>query len=204
MAIAATEAIPIAESLAGASTAGAAEGAAGVRAGAADARASASKPTQPKRSTGSSGAKKGKAAVLPGGKGRAGSHMKWASNKKILLAEFVICVVILGMGAITSSEKTSEVLPRTMIKGTALSLLFFLLAIGSAGGQGSTKVATALGTLVTATYVFTSKDVHVTLQWITKFFGDSPGDAGAAWQDNEASVVQPDQKSNLVDTGNLS
>lgn len=113
------------------------------------------------------------------GKAKKAVAWAWSGNRKLLVAEFVICIVILGMGLITSmasgkaaqgKNSSNETVAKAMIKGSALAGLFFLLAILAASGKGAAKTATALGTLVTASYIFTSSDVHAVVSWITAFF----------------------------------
>lgn len=108
----------------------------------------------------------------------------WSGSRRLLTAEFLICLVVLLLGfvlsrvdaqATASKDKQTAVSGtdaaiHAMVKGSALAGLFFLLALLQAGGKGPAKASTALGTLVTATYVLTSADVHQIVSWINGFF----------------------------------
>lgn len=100
----------------------------------------------------------------------------WSDNRKLLAAQFVVCVVVLGLGTLVSPEDSKHDVPRAMIKGSALAAVFFLLALVATGGQKPARAANAVGTLITAAYVLTSADVHNIVTWIAGFF--SPASAG--------------------------
>jgi hypothetical protein len=108
------------------------------------------------------------------GKGKRRSRAlawAWSGNKRILTAEFVLCAAILILGAFTSKEKDSAAIAtKTMVKGSALALIFFLLAILTAGKGGAAKTATAIGTLITTAYAVTSPDVHAVVVWLRDTF----------------------------------
>ncbi|MEV8530086.1 hypothetical protein AB0451_39440 [Streptomyces sp. NPDC052000] len=114
----------------------------------------------------------------PKGKGKPSATARarrwaWADNRRLLTAEFIACVVVLGLGTLLAPKGSKDGIPRLMIKGTALSGLFLLLALVASGGKGPARAATAIGTLVTAAYVLTSSDVHNVVQWIGTFFSAS-------------------------------
>lgn len=94
----------------------------------------------------------------------------WAGNRRVLTAEFLLCMTVLTLGSVVSPDGVQKGSARFLVKGTALSAVFFLLALVASGGQGTRKAATALGTLVTAAYVFTSSDVTHLVQWVSTFF----------------------------------
>jgi hypothetical protein len=154
----------------------------------------------------------------------------WSGNRKVLTAEYVLVIVIVGLGAMLSGDdQKDDVVYKALIKSSALSLLFFLLALLSSGGKGAAKTATAFGTLVTAAYAFTSSDVHNVLNWIGSFFshehkpsksgsgssGGSSSAAGGAAEDlgkagadllsqgADAILKQETGSSQLVNTGQL-
>jgi hypothetical protein len=118
-----------------------------------------------------SGAKKANAKTPDAGKAFASSNpARW------VLVEFLVCFVILGLGTIVAPDgKKNGGAPHLAVKGSALALLFFILALMSGGGAKSQKAAGALGGLVTAAYVFTSQDSANLVKWISSFF-----DAGSA------------------------
>lgn len=152
------------------------------------------------------------ARSAPGpGKAKKAVAWAWSGNRKLLVAEFVICIVILGMGLITSMAsgksaqgKTSsnETVAKAMIKGSALAGLFFLLAIVSASGKGAAKTATALGTLVTASYVFTSNDVHSVVTWVSAFFSKGGTEAAVTETLSPIPGAKGNQPSGTAQTQN--
>lgn len=118
---------------------------------------------------------KGGVPDLPSGAGRPSRKRRvrawaWAGNRRVLTAEFLLCMTVLTLGSVVSPDGVQKGSARFLVKGTALSAVFFLLALVSSGGQGPRKAATAVGTLVTAAYVFTSADVTHLVQWVSSFF----------------------------------
>lgn len=105
----------------------------------------------------------------------------WSDNRRLLTAEFIVCVAVLGVGTLVAPPDSKHDVERAMIKGSALAGIFFLLALVSSGGQKPARVANAIGTLITATYVLTSADVHNIVEWIAGFFSpaSAEGLAGA-------------------------
>ena len=129
--------------------------------------------------TGSPGAQKSDA-------GKGGSQNKTAGlgaktdARRLLLTEFVVCVAVLGLGTLVPSPKGSkdEGMSHLLVKGTALSLLFFVLALAGSAGAKAGRTASGVGALVTAAYLLTSSDAYNILSWITSFYG-KPGTPGA-------------------------
>lgn len=104
-------------------------------------------------------------------RGKRAVSWAWSGSKKLLMAEFILCVVVLALGSLTSDpEDGKDQAARAMVKASAFALIFFLLAILSAGGKGAAKSATAVGTLITVSYTLTSADVHAVVTWINSFF----------------------------------
>jgi hypothetical protein len=164
--------------------AGAAGGPAGAAAGAA-VGATGAGAGSPKKSTPGNGKTTGFQGEQPKqtqgirGSGRAaasrGRKWAWAGNRKLLAAEWLVCIVVLGLGTLLTpmegdGDSVKKEMGRVMIKGSALCAVFFLLALVASGGTGPAKVATGLGTLITAAYLLTSEDVHNVASWTASFF----------------------------------
>lgn len=140
-----------------------------------------------------------KAPGKPGGGGRPRAvAWAWSGNRKILTGQFVLCMMILILGALTSKDDGKSSSARALVKGSALALLFFLLALLSSAGGSSAKAATAMGTLVTAAYALTSSDVHAVVKWVGAFFkneapkigqGKEAGSAGTAAGEVAGEVI---------------
>lgn len=127
----------------------------------------------------------------PGRKGRA-LGWAWSDNRRLLTAEFVACVAVLFLGTLVSPPDSKHDVERAMIKGSALAGTFFLLALVSSGGKTPARVANAIGTLITATYVLTSADVHNIVEWVAGFFSpESAGEKVGASIGGDGSNGQP-------------
>lgn len=100
--------------------------------------------------------------------------------RRLLLTEFVVCVAVLGLGTLVPAPKGSkdEGMSHLLVKGTALSLLFFVLALAGSAGAKAGRAASGIGALVTAAYLLTSSDAYNILSWISSFYG-KPGSPGA-------------------------
>lgn len=143
-----------------------------------------------KESGGGGGGQSGGKKAQSSGKSKTKRAVSWAwsGSKKLLMAEFVLCVVVLALGSLTSDPKEGKsAAGRAMVKGSAFALIFFLLAILSAGGKGAAKSATAVGTLITVSYTLTSSDVHAVVTWIGTFFKG----AGEKFPEPEKSAKEP-------------
>ena len=109
-----------------------------------------------------------------GGKGKSRAKravgFAFSGNRRVLTAEFVACMVVVILGTLMSPADSKDTPMRALVKASALSGLFLLLALVAAGGTGPAKAATALGTLITAAYVLTSTDVHNVVKWTADFF----------------------------------
>lgn len=93
-------------------------------------------------------------------------------GRRLLVAEFVLCLVILALSPLTDKHK-SEGPTAFLRRGSAVCALFFILALISSGGRGATKVAAAFGGLVTLTLLVSSRDVFAVLA--AKFASTSDG-----------------------------
>lgn len=95
--------------------------------------------------------------------------------RRVLVAEFLVCFIILGAGTIVSPQGDGNGVPRLMSKGTALAGLFLILALTSAAGEKSARAAAGLGGLVTVAYLVTSKDATNIALWLKRFYGERGG-----------------------------
>lgn len=112
-------------------------------------------------------------AVIGGGLGAVGGAVKAHGAKKVLrkaklaklgpgrqmlVAEFVICMVILALSPLTdkhADEEAAEFLKR----GAATCAVFFVLGLIGSAGRGATKVAAGLGALITLSLLVSDRDV---------------------------------------------
>lgn len=112
--------------------------------------------------------------------GRLGSMLP-ADTSKLVLAEFVACMVILALSPLSSggtNDLTKKGSVDMMLKATALSFIFFILALVAAGGQTASKIAATFGGVITLGYLVSNGDVF---GQIAKLFGGArEGVAGPA------------------------
>lgn len=100
----------------------------------------------------------------------SGGTLTSANPRRLLLGEYIVCMTVLGAGTIVAPSGSSGGVPRLVIRGSALSVLFMVLALLSSAGRQAEKTAAALGGLVTVTYVVTSKDSVNLFTWMSGFF----------------------------------
>ena len=120
---------------------------------------------------------------------KAHGSLARGNPRRILVAEFLVCFIVLGAGTIVGPQGAGNGVPRLMSKGTALAGLFLILALTSAAGQKSARAAAGLGGLVTVAYLVTSKDATNIAVWLKRFYGDRGGQLASAGQ-APASPVQ--------------
>lgn len=139
---------------------------------------SGGRSTRPKREGGLSGQKSdlGK----PSSTSRTSFLGKKTDSRRLLLTEFIVCVAVLGFGTLvpTPAGRKDEGMAHLLVKGTALSLVFFVLSLIASSGAKAGRAAGGLGALVTAAYLVTSEDAYNILSWISSFYG-KPGVPGA-------------------------
>lgn len=124
---------------------------------------------------------------------------RWAGKpgRKILLAEFLICMVIVGLGVlgVEQTKASSHAIRRV----SALCALFFVLATVASWGDGPRRAANGIGGLVTLTFLVSERQGFTAVG--NYFQGaqssgdkDSSGpdpDAGAeAWSGVQEGLVQ--------------
>ena len=119
-------------------------------------------------------------AGKPAGRNKATRIGRKTDARRLLLTEFIVCVAVLGFGTLVPAPKGSkdEGMSHLLVKGTALSLLFFVLALVGSSGAKAGRAASGIGGLVTAAYLLTSSDAYNIASWITSFYG-KPGTPGA-------------------------
>lgn len=93
---------------------------------------------------------------------RAAMRADSAGPRKLLLAEFAVCATVTALSPLTDAKRTEK--PGDWMKRmTAVLGLFFVLALISAAGRGSAKVAAGLGGLVTVVLLISERDLFVKL-----------------------------------------
>jgi hypothetical protein len=89
-------------------------------------------------------------------------HAALGPGRQLLVAEFILCMVILALSPLTDRHKTEG--PQAFLKrGAATCALFFILGLISSAGRGPTKIAAYGGGLVTLTLLVSDRDVFAAL-----------------------------------------
>lgn len=95
------------------------------------------------------------------------------SGSRLLLTEFLVCILVLGAGTIVAPQGSADGVPRLMTRGTGLCILFLILSLASGGSDSAKRVSAGIGGLVTVSYLVLSSDATNIFTWMTKFFGGS-------------------------------
>jgi hypothetical protein len=85
-----------------------------------------------------------------------------AGARRIIVAEFALCIVIAALSPLTDRKKT-EPASGWMKRMTAIVGLFFILGLVSAAGRGSARFAAGLGGLVTVALAISQRDLFMKL-----------------------------------------
>lgn len=82
-----------------------------------------------------------------------------AGPRKVLVAEFLICMIIAAFSPMTRTDEDTP--GRLMKQLTALMLLFFGLGILTSAGRGAARAAAAMGGVVTVVLVISQRNLLV-------------------------------------------
>lgn len=184
MTVLAAEAVGAEAGAAGAAGAsGAAEGA-GARAASTAAKSGTAAPamgSKPKKPGAS-------AAPAPqskkGGKGKGRSKALLNGDRRVLMAEFLACAVILfAAGVLQTDPKLAG--SNIAKRGTGLCGLFLVLALLSAGGKGAAKVANSFGFVVLLAYMFNERAVFAKIAAVAKKAQPKKADTGGVAEGEE-------------------
>lgn len=114
----------------------------------------------------------------PAPKSKAGPSPLTRGNK-LLLAEFTVCFVILGLGTVVAPTGSKDGVPRLISRGSGLCLLFFILSIAAGTGESARRLAGGIGGLITLAYLLTSSDAKNVFGWITSYYTPAATQAGS-------------------------
>lgn len=137
-----------------------------------------------------SGGKPDTKKPAPGSKGKQSRARRavgfaFSGNRRVLTGQFIACVLVVILGTLLAPEGSKDSPMRALVKASSLCAVYFLLALLATGGGGAAKAATAIGTLVAASYLLTSSDVHNVVTWIADFFKKPDGPAVPAATEGE-------------------
>lgn len=112
--------------------------------------------------------------------------------RKALLAELVVCLVVVWGGTLVAPKGPSNGTTRALVKTSGLAAVFLILALVSSAGKGAQKTASAIGALVSLAYLFTSSDALELARWVAAFWSkDGVGRAaGPAPEASGGGVVE--------------
>ena len=127
--------------------------------------------------------------MLDGGQlGRAGRAAADAAvpashARRVLLAEFTLCLAVLAFSPLTDKHKTET--PAAFMKRASATMgVFFLLGLVSTGGRGASRAAAAFGALVTLVLLISQRSILTVLTArMGKGVGESDDYDQEGWQD---------------------
>lgn len=91
-----------------------------------------------------------------------GSKGKASGARRLLVAEFVLCALVVAFSPLTTAHKTDS--QGALIKRlSALAALFLLLGLLASAGRGTARVAAAFGGVVTVTLMVSDREVFSVL-----------------------------------------
>lgn len=103
----------------------------------------------------------GAGGAIAGAKAKKAYRLAAHANlgaRRIVVAEFLICMVIVALSPLTDKKK-NEGPTAFMRRMTAIMALFFILGLISAAGRGAGKFAAGLGGLVTVALAVSDRDL---------------------------------------------
>lgn len=97
------------------------------------------------------------------------------ASRKLLVAEFTLCMVILAFSPITDKHKSEK--PGAFMKRASATMgVFFVLGLISTAGRGAGKAAAAFGGLMTLTLLISQRSIFTVLTGkLNKGVGESSG-----------------------------
>lgn len=97
---------------------------------------------------------------LPGGSGKSSGSGSGA--RKLVIAEFVLCMVVLAFSPLAKRESTDN--PVSFMKrGSAIMGVFFVLGLLTTAGRGAARAAAAFGGIVTLVLLISSRSIFAVL-----------------------------------------
>lgn len=94
---------------------------------------------------------------------KAAARGDGTTSRRLLVAEFTICIVILALSPLTAPEDKPMAPGDWMKKGSAICGLFLFLGLISSIGRGGAKIATSFGGLVVLVLMVNERSVFAVL-----------------------------------------
>lgn len=94
---------------------------------------------------------------------RAAARGDSSVTRRLLVAEFVVCAIVLAFAPLTAPEDSPMAPGAWMKKGSAICGLFLILGLVSTIGRGGAKVATGFGGLVVLALMVNERAVFAVL-----------------------------------------
>lgn len=107
---------------------------------------------------------------LPGSKGLTDAAAPASHARKLLVAEFTLCMVVLAFSPLT---KTSEKPGAFMKRASATMGVFFILGLVATAGRGASRAAAGFGGLVALVLLISQRSIFTVL---TKKMGAGVGE----------------------------
>jgi lysylphosphatidylglycerol synthetase-like protein (DUF2156 family) len=144
----------------------------------------------------------GTGGAVAGAKAKKAYKASLRSNgnaRRVLVAEFAVCVVIAALSPLTD-KRQSEAPGAWMKRMTAILGIFFILGLVSAAGRGASKIAAGFGGIVAVTLALSERDLFMKVATIFASTTDKPdtgtgptgeGAIGEAPESDQGGPVAP-------------
>jgi len=93
-------------------------------------------------------------------RGRGKSSGRATGARRLLVAEFVLCMVVLAFSPLTGKVPAAS---KFMKRGSAIMALFFLLGLISSAGRQASRAAAGFGGLVTLVLLISDRSIFTVL-----------------------------------------
>lgn len=104
----------------------------------------------------------GEAAGRRSSSSGSSSSGRGSSSRKLLVAEFLLCMVVLAFSPVTDKHKTEK--PGAFMKRASATMgVFFFLGLISTAGRGAGRAAAAFGGLMTLVLLISSRSIFTVL-----------------------------------------
>lgn len=161
-----------------------------------DAKVISSKPLRGRntrvRDHATSGGSAGLGSALGNGlsgrrRGSKSSTGRASNARRLLVAEFVLCMVVLAFSPLTGKSPSA---PAFMKRGSAIIGLFFLLGLTSTAGRGASRAAAGFGGLVTLVLLISDRSIFTKLAGkMAPGIGEDTGDLGGLDAQDAADAI---------------
>lgn len=126
---------------------------------------------------------------LPGGGKSSGGSGSGSNAKRLLVAEFVLCMAVLAFSPL-AKKRSSDTPAGFMKRASAIMGLFFVLGLISTAGRGSARTASAFGGLITLVLLISDRSIFTVLaSKLAPGVGESDDQGAEDWDEAGEAVA---------------